>query len=241
MLEHPPGLTIHLLGGEVAVEDHSKQCCTCKELKPYSEFSRHASRPDGYQARCKLCYKVWYASNRERVREKVAAYRAENLDAVLAGKRRYRENNPEKVKAQSRAAYLARAEYYREQSRANYLKDRERYKQLNVVWAANNPDRARAIKSRYKHKRRALRDASACRVNGRDLKREFARQGARCVYCGATFPTFAAASWDHVVPVSRGGSFGVGNLVPCCQSCNSSKNNKTVMEWRMWKIRNGLL
>lgn len=241
MLEHPPGLTIHLLGGEVAVEETIKRCCTCKASKAHAEFSRNKSRPDGMQARCKDCYKAWYAANREKVLAKVNEYRLANLETVLEDHRRYRRENPEKVKAQARAAYLARADYYREQSRATYLKDREKYKQLSLLWAANNPERARAIKSRYKHKRRALEGASQCRVTGRDLRREFRRQGERCVYCAVPFLTFRAASWDHVVPVSRGGSFGVGNLVPCCQSCNSSKNNKTVMEWRMWKIRNGLL
>ena len=36
---------------------------------------------------------------------------------------------------------------------------------------------------------------------------------------------------DHVVPVSKGGSTSADNIIPACQSCNSSKNNKDIIEW----------
>lgn len=35
-----------------------KQCCTCKETKPLSEFYRDKSRKDGYQSQCKICSDV---------------------------------------------------------------------------------------------------------------------------------------------------------------------------------------
>jgi 5-methylcytosine-specific restriction endonuclease McrA len=45
-------------------------------------------------------------------------------------------------------------------------------------------------------------------------------------YCPAE-----ASSWDHVVPVSRGGRTEPGNVVPACLPCNSSKNDGEVFEW----------
>lgn len=48
----------------------------------------------------------------------------------------------------------------------------------------------------------------------------------RCAYC----PT-AAATWDHVVPIVRGGRTEPGNIVPACVSCNSSKKATDVFEW----------
>lgn len=35
---------------------------------------------------------------------------------------------------------------------------------------------------------------------------------------------------DHVVPLSRGGSNALDNLVPCCTSCNSSKGARLVAD-----------
>jgi hypothetical protein len=51
-----------------------------------------------------------------------------------------------------------------------------------------------------------------------------------CVYCGSP-----AETWDHVnatVRNTRFSGFGhtLGNLLPCCKSCNSKKGNK---EWRV--------
>lgn len=58
----------------------------------------------------------------------------------------------------------------------------------------------------------------------------FARDGGRCVYCGA-----AATSLDHVVPRSRGGGHDWENVVSACRRCNHVKGDRDVRElgWRM--------
>ncbi len=48
----------------------------------------------------------------------------------------------------------------------------------------------------------------------------------RCAYCYNE-----ASTWDHIIPVSKGGNSTPGNIVPCCLACNSSKNNKDLYEW----------
>lgn len=48
----------------------------------------------------------------------------------------------------------------------------------------------------------------------------------RCAYC-----TAAATTWDHVVPVIRGGETTPANVVPACVSCNSSKKDSEVWSW----------
>lgn len=48
----------------------------------------------------------------------------------------------------------------------------------------------------------------------------------KCAYCGKKATTI-----DHIIPVSKGGNSVPGNVVPACQSCNSSKKNKDLFKW----------
>lgn len=57
-------------------------------------------------------------------------------------------------------------------------------------------------------------------------------QAKECCYCGVPFKTSKEKTADHIVPISRGGLHSILNLVICCISCNSSKCDKMVDEWR---------
>ena len=54
------------------------------------------------------------------------------------------------------------------------------------------------------------------------------RDGQRCAYCGTLEGPF---HFDHIFPVSRGGSDHATNLVLACVPCNMSKGSKTLAEW----------
>lgn len=49
-----------------------------------------------------------------------------------------------------------------------------------------------------------------------------------CAYCGADG---VALQRDCVLPISRGGRYTLGNVVPACRSCNASKSNDEVTSW----------
>ena len=51
---------------------------------------------------------------------------------------------------------------------------------------------------------------------------------AGCAYCGATERPLQR---DCVLPISRGGRYTLGNVVPACRSCNTSKCNGEVTAW----------
>lgn len=60
-------------------------------------------------------------------------------------------------------------------------------------------------------------------VGGKYLLDQFSNE---CAYCNAEPDT-----WDHVIPVCRGGQTEPGNIVPACRSCNSAKGKKDIYEW----------
>jgi hypothetical protein len=49
-----------------------------------------------------------------------------------------------------------------------------------------------------------------------------------CMYCQST----ENITIEHIVPLIRGGQHNIENVGPACFSCNSSKQNQLVNEWR---------
>jgi hypothetical protein len=98
--------------------------------------------------------------------------------------------------------------------------------------AAEN--RARSIPTEWTAKtRRRYREAVTPGLSSGELRalaRRYIETGAVCAYCPAP-----ATTVDHVFPMSRGGTSHEGNIVPCCKSCNSSKADLLLIEWRMGK------
>ena len=65
----------------------------------------------------------------------------------------------------------------------------------------------------------------------------------RCAYCERYCVGWMLEK-DHVIPISRGGSDGIDNVVVACYPCNRGKSDMTVEEWReigspIAKTRNG--
>lgn len=77
------------------------------------------------------------------------------------------------------------------------------------------------------HRRRANQDDVRV-VTARDWRRLVQRYNGLCAYCRDR----PATDQDHVIPVARGGRFAIGNLLPACRPCNSSKGAKLLVEWK---------
>lgn len=57
----------------------------------------------------------------------------------------------------------------------------------------------------------------------------FERDDYTCTYCGARG---VALECDHVIPVARGGTSEMDNLTTACRTCNRSKRDKLIEEWK---------
>lgn len=58
----------------------------------------------------------------------------------------------------------------------------------------------------------------------------YMRDGHRCAYCGRDL-VGEVATLDHVLARELGGGNEAKNLVTCCLSCNSSKQDLTIRSW----------
>lgn len=175
-----------------------------------------------------------WAANSEEHKAKHLLWRTENREAVLAKQRARRHNNPEAVRAQE--------QIYRD-------RDREKINQRAALYRAANREAINArvrewgvlnIERKLAHNqaRRARKIGNGSfLVTSKDLARMKNRFSNVCGYCSGNFTKSNPMHIEHVLPIVRGGSHSVGNIIPACAACNLSKRDKTVMEWRVWKLR----
>jgi 5-methylcytosine-specific restriction endonuclease McrA len=64
----------------------------------------------------------------------------------------------------------------------------------------------------------------------------YARDNHACQYCNEVFST-ADLTFDHVVPVAKGGKKDWENIVTCCVPCNRKKGGRTPHEAGMKLVR----
>lgn len=100
--------------------------------------------------------------------------------------------------------------------------NREHIKKVKGVYYAAN----RETHANRGHVRRSRKHNNGVfHILKKELKRLY---NSPCFYCGSTDKITA----DHIVPISRGGTHSIGNLVPACSFCNGSKHNKFLVEWK---------
>lgn len=195
-----------------------KTCTKCKTEKPLDQFRPHPRYAGGYETWCASCHKQVnkenYYKNHEKRLAANSAWGKANKERVKETKAIWREKNKEKMR-----------EYHRQYR----LNNPDKTKAAMAKWAKTHPNQPRASAA----KRRVQKLANGVfEISPKEISKIYA---SNCFYCG----NFGKMTMDHVIPVSRGGTHSIGNLVPACQSCNFSKHNYTVMEWKLRLKRRG--
>lgn len=199
-----------------------KRCARCRKILEPESFGSHTRYKDGKQPSCKQCtteYRLDWKHKKLLVdpdyfNRESRERRLKNPEAVRQYKKEWRDKNLDKAR--------------------NYAVDWARrnpgsVKRNSANWIANNPEKVAASK----HSRRTRKLANGVfDVRESYIARLYA---SNCVDCGSN----KNIELDHVMPISRGGAQSEGNLQPLCRFCNRSKGNKTMMEWRIKKIKRG--
>lgn len=162
---------------------------------------------------------------RDRV-QKAARYPA-HRDAILARRRARRAERADIVRAQTRASYARHIERRRADARAR----RPRTEAEKARLAAYQREHLRRNPAYYRH-RQALRRARRYGNGGTHTLAEWQEKvvllGGCCAYCGRSDVRLYR---DHKIPLVRGGTDAIENIVPACGSCNRAKYTKTAVEF----------
>ena len=189
-----------------------KRCTKCGENKPNTnEYFAFSNKSKGIlRPSCKVCDKKHREKNKDKMKEYNKNYYENNKDKRKEyGKeysKNYRENNKDKIKG-----YL---QEYRENNKDKIKEYRE-----------NNKDKMKG----YVHKRRALElgnGGSYTKSQWLDTLEYF---DYKCAYTGECIKH--SCHVEHIVPISKGGTSYIWNLVPSTASANLSKQNRDMEEW----------
>ena len=93
-------------------------------------------------------------------------------------------------------------------------------------WYKRNSER---VKNKVMRRRARQKTNGVFDILEKELRKIYS---SSCFHCGESNNITA----DHVIPISKGGRHSIGNLIPLCQSCNSAKGAKLLIEWkRSWE------
>ena len=118
----------------------------------------------------------------------------------------YREHNKDKLK-----------EYY-ENNKDSLTESRKEYREYNK-------DKIKG----YNHKRRALKLGNGGSYTKEQWLDTLEYFDYKCAYTGECIKH--SCHVEHIVPISKGGTSYIWNLVPSTESANCSKGNRGMEEW----------
>jgi len=144
-----------------------------------------------------------------------ATARRNNPAHYHARDKRMRERNAKKIRASLRDWWI--------RNREKVSKARKRYYK---EWATANPEINRNKRSRRRARERNTLTLITLTVQEWILL--VSAYHSCCAYCGVQVdkPTI-----DHILPLSKGGSHTLDNVLPSCLPCNKSKASRDVGEF----------
>jgi 5-methylcytosine-specific restriction endonuclease McrA len=136
--------------------------------------------------------------------------------------------NPEKAREAMRRWRERHRELSRERlrayDRAGYARDPAKHNSWMLAYHRAHPEVRRTIRQN----RRARELAASGAYSTAEWLALLVAHRNRCGYCGRDGPLQV----DHRVPIARGGSNSIENLIPACARCNQRKHLLTEAEFR---------
>lgn len=167
---------------------------------------------------------AYYREHREQIQARLVEYRQQHREELCADKKADYAKNRDRYLAKKAAQHAANPGSRQAYNKAFYATHREERLAEVSEWQRLNPEKVAARTSR-----RRAREIGA---NGTHTAAEFlalvAEYEGCCAYCGTAGGKLVE---EHVIPLSRGGSNAMENIVPSCRPCNGSKGKKLLWEW----------
>lgn len=200
-----------------------KRCTQCGKVKKLGEFTRDKQLRSGITSRCKTCSSEYQRKYQEQNRERVAAQKREYYKRNRAD---FLERARTRVTAMSESqrallvAYKAAHNIHHRQKNVGRMREQQR------IYAAILE--GKVSRARIDARRRQRISQAPVTLTAGEWLELLEQQNYACAYCGKPFSVDLKATRDHIIPVLHGGGLTRENVLPACQSCNSSKGAKLI-------------
>ncbi len=215
-------------------KDGLRPACKECESKTYSHYCKHnkkklAAKDKRYQDNNKDKRKEYLKKNKDKISEKRKEYKKKNKDKITKLNKEYRESNKEKIAKQGkeyRDKNKERLKEYYEQNKEKRLKQVKEY-------SKTPKGKMVAINSANKRRFRKIYTSdgtipfSITYPLTHELQTLLTLQKNKCYLCNCILEK---KHLDHYVPLSKGGTHSIDNVVWLCPTCNLSKSAKVPSE-----------
>ena len=156
-------------------------------------------------------------------REEIADYRARRRLLHKEQNAEWYQANRDKILERVKARAIAKRDEILAYHVRHYEKNSAKIKATVAAYRAKYPEKKAILENR----RRVRKLGNGGSHTLEELNDKFSKFGNRCFYCGRE----CKLTIDHDIPLARGGSDSIDNILPACKSCNSKKNTKTAIEF----------
>ena len=200
-------------GATVYTRTHNRKYCdACKRLAKNEWQLQYAAK---HREQERERARRWAAAHPDRHRQRVTAWTRANTARVKNLRRQYYLEHKDSIMTRVKEYAAKHPEAARERRRR---------------WKRRHPEVVR----QHARRRRVRRLQSPGMHTYGEFLRLCRRYDWRCAYCGMQL-TEETATEDHLVPLSRGGSDSIGNIVPACMQCNAAKGAMTRVEFLAYR------
>jgi len=137
------------------------------------------------------------------------------------------------LKAAGRSPSVARLvmneqlRYWRENPSAKADHDRQQGRASWWLEYQTKPELRLYTREKSKRRKTKMKGNTFIEVSSQQIKERFTLFNDCCAYCGQS----GDMQIEHAVPISKGGTHAIGNILPACRPCNYSKRDKEIESW----------
>jgi 5-methylcytosine-specific restriction endonuclease McrA len=216
----------------------SGNCKECANQKKKQYYANNKEKADVQQKR-------YRESHKEEITEYHRQYRLNHKEKRTVYHKRYYQDNKAQMHEYCKKRYNDNKEKILAQQKQYYIRHKEKIAAQVKQYTASHRKEAYERTKRYSQTAKGQLAARASKANRRarkkntqgsytaqELQEQLARQKHKCYYCKAKLGKKRSSYHaDHIVPLSRGGTNYIDNIVLTCSTCNLRKHNKLLHEW----------